>query len=79
MENLFEPSDFEASIDLVKEIEKVKAESGLNYIECVVEVCEIHGLDIETVSDNLSDNIKQKIEADALDLNLLNYKVNTLI
>ena len=81
MENLLDDVIFDDGnyVDVVREIEKVKSESGLNYIACVVEVSEKFNLDIEQLSDMLPKNIKEKIEADALELNLLTYKLNTLV
>ena len=83
MENLINPDDFKTNIeqviDITREVEQMKSKTGLNYIECVVEVCEKFELDIETIAEHLTPNIKEKIEADALKMNLLNYKINTLI
>ena len=81
MDNLLDDFEFddETIIDIAKEIEAVRAETQLNYIECVVEVCEKFDLDIDEISSHIPKNIKEKIEADALELNLLNYKLNTLI
>ena len=82
MKNLIDDefkSRLENVLDVTREIEEMKAKSKLNYIECVVEVCNRHDLDIETISQHLSQNIKEKIEADALELNLLKYTLNTLI
>lgn len=81
MENLLDDefkTRLEKVIDVTREIEDMKSKSGLNYIECVIEVCNKFELDVESVSEHLSQNIKEKIEADALQLNLLNYKINTL-
>lgn len=73
-------SDFETKIrDLATEIEKLKQSSGLSYIECVVEICERFGLEIEGMKKALPKNIKEKIELEASKLNLLKYKVNTLL
>ena len=81
MENLLDDYEFdnENVVDIVKEIEAMRAKTKLNYIECVVEVCEKFDLDVETITQHIPKNIKEKIEADALELNLLNYKLNTLV
>ena len=81
MENLIEDelSFPTKKIDIVREIENVKSRSRLNYIECVVSVCEKFDLEIESINEHLPKHIKEKIEADALELNLLKYKINTLV
>lgn len=65
--------------NISEEIEALKAkEPSLNYIECTVEVCEKYDVEFESLKKVLSKNIKEKIEQDALELNLLTYKPNTL-
>lgn len=57
------------------EIEKLKKGSPeLNYIECTVEVCERYSIEFESVKKVLPKVIKEKIEADAMELNMLKYK-----
>lgn len=65
--------------NIALEIERVKAQSGLSYIEATVEVCERQDLEIENMKKVLPKNIKEKIELEASKLNLLKYRVNTLI
>ena len=65
--------------DLATEIEKVKKASGLSYIETVVEVCERLGLEVEDMKKALPKNIKEKIELEASELNLLKVKPNRLV
>ena len=73
-------SDFENKIrNLSSEIERIKISSGLNYIETVVEVCERLGLEVEDMKKALPKNIKEKIELEASELNLLKYKINRLV
>ena len=81
MENLLDDYEFEDEnvVDIAKEIEDMRSRTKLNYIECVVEVCEKFDLDIESIGQHIPKHIKEKIEADALELNLLSYKLNTLI
>ena len=65
--------------NISREIEKVKSKNpGLNYIECAVEVCERYNIEYESLRKNLSKNIKEKMEIDAMELNLLKYKNTTL-
>ena len=62
-----------------KEIEKLKSKNpGLNYIECTVEICTRYNLEYESLRKTLSKNIKEKMEIDAMELNLLKYKSPTL-
>lgn len=67
------------SKELSAAIEKMKAEnSDLSYIECTVTVCQKYDIEMESVKKVLSKNIKEKIEMEASDLNLLKYRLNTL-
>ena len=73
-------SDFQAKVkNLPKEIEEIVASGGGNYIDAVVFVCEKYGLEVEGMKLMLPKNIKEKIEKDASDLNMLKYKVNSLV
>ena len=73
--------EFEQKVkNISNEIEALKAKQpSLNYIECAVEICQKYDVDIESLKKVLSKNIKEKIEVDAMNLNLLNYKNNTLL
>ena len=73
-------SEFDKKVkDLTEEIEKLKAVSPrLSYIECTVEICEQFDVDYDSLKKVLSKNIKEKIELEAMELNLLTYKNNTL-
>ena len=51
----------------------------MNHIDAVIFVCEKYGLEIEGMKAMLPSNIKEKIEKDASDLNMLKYKVNSLV
>ena len=72
--------EFEQKVkNISNEIEALKAkEPTLNYIECTVEVCAKYDVDFDSLKKVLSKNIKEKIELDAMNLNLLTYKNNTL-
>ena len=62
------------------EIEALKAaNTDLDYIECTIEIATRLGIDVEDMKAILPKAIKEKIEADALRMNLLTYKTNTLI
>lgn len=61
--------------NISEEIETLKKLSPeLNYIECTVEICERYGIEFESVKKALPKIIKEKIEADAMELNMLKYK-----
>jgi hypothetical protein len=61
------------------EIESLKAkEPSLGYIECTVEICTKYEVDFDSLKKVLNKSIKEKIEVEAMELNLLTYKNNTL-
>lgn len=65
--------------NLSEEIEALKTKDpSLNYIECAVEICQKYDVEFDSLKKVLSKNIKEKIELDAMELNLLTYKNNTL-
>ena len=72
--------EFEQKVkDISTEIEALKAkEPSLNYIECTVEICTKYDIDFDSLKKVLSKNIREKIELDAMNLNLLTYRNNTL-
>ena len=72
--------EFEEKVkNISNEIEALKAkEPSLNYIECAVEICQKYDIDMDSLKKVLSKNIKEKIEVDAMNLNLLTYRNNTL-
>lgn len=56
-------------------VEKFVTEgSGVSYIEAAAFLIEERGMDFKSLNRLLSDSLKQKIEAEALDLNLLRIK-----
>jgi hypothetical protein len=55
-----------------EDIEKmVKADPDHNYITAIVEYCELHNLEVESVSKIISKPLKEKIRHDATKLNFL--------
>ena len=52
-------------------IDELVAQTDYNYIEAVVEHCKQTGLEIEVAATLINQNLKAKIESDAMDLNLL--------
>ncbi len=66
--------------NLSEEIESLKKISPeLNYIECTVEICERYNIEFESVKKALPKVIKEKIEADATELNMLKYKTGKIV
>tara|TARA_B100001093_G_scaffold460019_1_gene473562 strand:- start:701 stop:937 length:237 start_codon:yes stop_codon:yes gene_type:complete len=61
-------------------VEKLVSESkGVSYIEAAAYIIEERGMDFRSLNRLLSDSLKQKIEAEATNLNLLRQKKkNTL-
>ena len=74
-------NEFDSRIkNIADEIENLKKVSPeLNYIDCTVEICEKYNIELETVKKLLPKTIKEKIESDALNLNLLKYKINRIV
>lgn len=61
-----------------KSIEHLVATSGLNYIEAIVDHCTATGLEIEVAATLINANLKAKIEANAMDHNMLKEKGSRL-
>jgi hypothetical protein len=56
-------------------VESMVSESkGVSYIEAAASIIEERGMDFKSLNRLLSDSLKQKIEAEAVDLNLLRTK-----
>lgn len=70
-------NDFD-HIKLNEQIEKFVRKTGENYIDAVVYVAEENDIEIESVAKMINNVIKQKIESEASDFNLLTYKINKL-
>jgi hypothetical protein len=55
-----------------QEIEKiVQTNSDMNYIDAIVHFCEMHTIDIESVSKLISKPLKEKLKYEATELNFL--------
>ena len=57
-----------------KSIESLVANTDFNYIEAIVEHCNTTGLEIEVAATLINSNLKSKIEANAMDNNMLKDK-----
>jgi hypothetical protein len=61
-----------------KSIESLVASTDYNYIEAIVEYCKLTGLEIEIAASLINSNLKSKIEANAMDNNMLKEKGSRL-
>lgn len=59
-------------------IETLVATTDLNYVEAIVEHCKTTGLEIEVAASLVNQNLKSKIENDAMDKNMLKVKSSRL-
>lgn len=60
-------------------VELLVVESRMTYLEAIVEVTEMNGIESTNVGNLITDSLKDKLEAEALALNLITgSKGNTL-
>ena len=59
-------------------IDGLVTNTDYNYIEAIVEYCKQTGLEIEVAATLVNANLKSKLTADAMDLNLLKEKGSRL-
>jgi len=67
-----EMSKFAKAIDLLV------ANTNYNYVEAIVEYCNQTGLEIEIAATLVNQNLKSKLENDAMDNNMLKVKSSRL-
>lgn len=60
------------------EIDSLVANTDLSYIEAILEYCKRTGLEVEVAASLINSNLKQRIESDAMDRNLLKVKARKL-
>lgn len=65
-------------IKFARAIDGLVANTDYNYIEAIVEYCKQTGLEIEVAATLVNANLKSKLTADAMDLNLLKEKGSRL-
>jgi UDP-glucose 6-dehydrogenase len=53
------------------DIESLVQNSDLNYIEAIITYCEENNIELESVNKLISKPLKEKLKAEALDLNYL--------
>jgi phytoene/squalene synthetase len=61
-----------------KAIESMVSRTDYNYIEAIVEYCKESGLEIEMAASLINANLKSKIEANAMDNNMMKEKGSRL-
>lgn len=61
-----------------KIIDEIVSKTDYTYIEAIVEYCNDTGLEIEVAASLINNNLKSKIENDAIDRNLLKEKSSRL-
>ena len=54
-----------------EEIESLVLRTQMNYIDAIVEYCEINNIEVDTISKMISKPLKEKIKYDAQELNFL--------
>ena len=54
-----------------RSIDEIVAKTDYNYIEAIVEHCKVTCMEIDVASTLVNQNLKAKIENNAMDLNLL--------
>lgn len=62
--------------DFSDKIEALKIDKQISYFESICLFCENTGMEVELASKLISPKIKEYVEAEASDLNMLKYKVN---
>jgi len=65
-------------LKFAKDIEYMVVNTDYNYIEAIVEYCKQTGLEIEVAASLINQNLKAKIESEAMNNNLLKVKGNRL-
>jgi hypothetical protein len=66
-----EELDFLTKVKFSKLIEQTVIEKSISYIDAIVYVCEKHNIEIEDSRKYVSNVLKSKIEAEAMELNFL--------
>ena len=52
-------------------VERMVKSSGLNYMDSIVHICEINGMEIEDVKKYLTSSIIECLESEAMTLNFI--------
>ena len=59
-------------------IDYFAANTGLTYLDAILDYCEKTGLELELAASLINENLKEKIEVQAMESNLMKTKVKTL-
>lgn len=54
-----------------EDVEALVLSTDMNYIDAIVEYCEVNGIELDTVGKLVSKPLKEKIRVQAMDLNFL--------
>ena len=54
-----------------EDIESLVLRTKMNYIDAIVEYCELNSIELDTVNKLVSKPLKEKIKCDAMELNFL--------
>ncbi|NCA91546.1 MAG: hypothetical protein EOM92_22360 [Gammaproteobacteria bacterium] len=60
------------------DIDCLAANTGLSFLDAILDYCEKTGLEIEMAASLVNENLKEKIEFQAMENNLMKTKVKTL-
>lgn len=61
-----------------EQIESLAAELNISIMDAIVHYCEKEGVEIESVAKILNKKLKDRIELEASDLNMMKEKINHL-
>ena len=53
------------------DIEKIVVDEELNYIDAIIHYCEIHSIEVESVTKLISKPLKERLKWDAIRLNFM--------
>ena len=53
------------------DIEKIVVDEDLNYIDAIIHYCEIHSIEVESVTKLISKPLKERLKWDAIRLNFM--------
>jgi hypothetical protein len=64
--------------DFCKKVETIVTEKKYSYLDAVLKMQEDHGLDYSLIAKFISQPLKEKLEKEGMDLNLIKKGRNTL-
>jgi hypothetical protein len=64
--------------EFCKKVENIVLDGKLSYLEAVIKLQEDYGLDYSLVAKYLSQPLREKLEREGMDLNLIKKAKNTL-